>query len=247
MFDNLRHHQETRTVWEIARSSKLRFAEAAFVAVFCAILISGITGCQTGASPDLAKFSDYQPSSGAAPTAPVNSGRSTNAQPKSEVIVLHEGDSVRISFPGAPTLNVVQQIRRDGRITLPLVGEFNAAGLTPPQMEKELLKLYEPQLQTKEVNVAVESSAFPVYVTGAVLRPGRINADRPLTALEAILEAGVDYNRANLKSVRVIRSENGKTEHHTLNLKSVLKGDTNEQFKLKPQDIVYVPEKFSWF
>lgn len=167
--------------------------------------------------------------------------------PKPEVIVLREGDSVRISFPGAPNLNAVQQIRRDGRITLPLVGEFQAAGLTPPDMEKELLKLYGPQLQTKEVNVSVESSAFPVYVTGAVLRPGRINADRPLTALEAVMEAGVDYNKANLKSVRVIRNENGQTRHYTLNLKKILQGGTDEQFKIRPQDILFVPEKFSWF
>ncbi len=191
------------------------------------------TGCQTDQP---ARFDQLPKSAKGAPEAA-----------KPDVVVLREGDSVRITFPGAPTLNAVQQIRRDGRITLPLIGEFQAAGLTPPEMEKELLKRYGPELQTKEVNVAVESSAFPVYVTGAVLRPGRINADHPMTALEAIMEAGVDYNKANLKSVRVIRNEKGQTEHHTLNLKNVLKGDDNDQFKLKPQDIVYVPEKFSWF
>lgn len=164
-----------------------------------------------------------------------------------DVVVLHEGDTVRIAFPGAPTLNAVQLIRRDGRVTLPLVGEFKAAGLTPAEMEKELLKLYADQLQSKEVNVSVESSAFPIYVTGAVLRPGRINADRPLTALEAVMEAGVDHNKANLKAVRVIRNEGGQTDYHTLNLKKVLQGEATDNFKLRPQDIIYVPEKFSWF
>ena len=164
-----------------------------------------------------------------------------------DVVVLHEGDTVRITFPGAPTLNAVQLIRRDGRVTLPLVGEFKAAGLTPAEMEKELLKLYADQLQSKEVNVSVESSAFPIYVTGAVLRPGRINADRPLTALEAVMEAGVDHNKANLKAVRVIRNEGGQTEYKTLNLKQILQGQATDQFKLRPSDIIYVPEKFSWF
>src|SRR6516162_5189532 len=60
-------------------------------------------------------------------------------------IILREGDSVRISFPGAPNLNTVQQIKRDGRIGLQLVGEVQAAGLTANQLEKELLKLYGPQ------------------------------------------------------------------------------------------------------
>jgi polysaccharide biosynthesis/export protein len=210
-------------------SARLMWAGLVRPALVSAILLIAAIGCQ---SPQTGTFGQLA----AQPT-----------QPKSDIIILHEGDSVRISFPGAPNLNVIQQIRRDGRLTLPLVGEFKAAGLTPSDMEKELVKLYEPQLQTKEVNVAVESSAFPIYVTGAVLRPGRINADRPLTALEAIMEAGIDYNRANLKSVRVIRTENSKTENHVMNLKQVLQGKSSDQFKLKPQDIIFVPEKFSWF
>jgi polysaccharide biosynthesis/export protein len=128
------------------------------------------------------------------------------------------------------------------------LGEFKAAGLTPPEMEKELIKLYGPQLQTKEVTVSVQSSAFPVYVTGAVLRPGKVLSDRPINALEAVMEAGgFDYSKANLKSVRVLRNSNGQTEHFTLNLKEVLRGNKSEQFNLKPGDILYVPEKFSMF
>jgi polysaccharide biosynthesis/export protein len=189
------------------------------------LMVAGFAGCQTP------RFGQSQP-----------------VAAKPESIVLHEGDTVRISFPGAPNLNTAQQIRRDGRIALPLVGEFQAAGLAPAAMEKELLKLYGPQLQTKEVNVTVESSAFPVYVTGAVLRPGKIMSDRPLTALEAIMEAGgFDYAKANLKSVNVVRHENGRTDHFKLNLKGVLHGEESEQFNLKPSDIIYVPERFQWF
>jgi polysaccharide export outer membrane protein len=154
---------------------------------------------------------------------------------------------VRISFPGAATLNTVQQIRRDGNITLPLVGEFKAAGLAPSQAEKELVKLYEPHLQVKEVNVVVESSNFAVYVTGAVLRPGKIMSDRPITAMEAVVEAGIDHNKANLKKVRLIRQEKGRSEYHILNLKETLKGKPAESFDLKPGDIIYVPERFSFF
>lgn len=163
-------------------------------------------------------------------------------------IVLREGDSLRISFPGAENLNRVVLIRRDGYVSLPLIGEFKAAGLTPHEMEQKLLELYGPQLQTKEVSVAVESSAFPVYVTGAVLRPGKILSDRPLTALEAIMEAGgFDYTKANLKGVRILRTSGTHTERYTLNLKRVLSGQDSEQFQLKPADIIYVPEKFTLF
>jgi polysaccharide biosynthesis/export protein len=110
--------------------------------------------------------------------------------PPVERIILREGDVVRITFPGAPTLNATQLIRRDGKITLPLLGEITAAGKTTQGLEAELIELYSPQIITKEVTVAVESSAFEVYVTGAVLRPGKVISSRPLTALEALMEAG---------------------------------------------------------
>jgi polysaccharide export outer membrane protein len=166
----------------------------------------------------------------------------------SEPITLREGDVVRITFPGAPNLNTSQPIRRDGKIDLTLVGEVEAAGLTPAQLEKKLAGLYSSQLLDKEVNVTVESSTFPVFVTGAVMRPGKVLSDHPITALEAVMEAGgFDYTRANLKSVRVLRNINGQIEHIKLNLASVLQGDETEAFYLKPQDILYVPEKFNWF
>ncbi len=169
-------------------------------------------------------------------------------QVRPESIVLHEGDTVHIKFPGAPAMDTTQPIRRDGRISLQIVGEIYAAGRTPSELEAELSKAYSSQLLTKEVVVTVESSAFPVYVSGAVLRPGKIVSDRPITALEAIMEAGgFDYAKANVKSVAVIRRENGQTQHFTLNLKRVLSGEDTEQFTLKPSDIIYVPERFSWF
>jgi polysaccharide export outer membrane protein len=170
------------------------------------------------------------------------------AASKPDKLVLREGDTVRITFPGATELNTGQQIRRDGTVTLPLVGEFKAAGLTPPEMEKELLKVYGPQLVTKQVTVTVEASAFPVFVTGCVVRPGRITSDHPMTALEAIMEAGgFDYAKANLKAVSVLRTEKGRTQNYKLNLKRVIEGQDSQQFYLKPSDIVYVPERWIWF
>ena len=69
-----------------------------------------------------------------------------------------------------------------------------------------------------------------------------------MTALEAIMEAGgFDYTKANLKDVEVIRQEGGQTKNYSLNLKLVMEGKSSEPFHLKPADIIYVPEKFSWF
>ena len=168
---------------------------------------------------------------------------------KVDSLTLREGDVLRISFPSAANMDTSQTIRRDGKIALALIGEVQAAGLKPSELQDELIKLYAPQLVSKEILVSVVSSSIPAFITGAVLRPGKIVSDHPITALEAIMEAGgPDYTKANLKAVVVIRQEaDGKTRNITLNLKLVIDGKTNEPFYLKPADIVYVPEGFSLF
>jgi polysaccharide export outer membrane protein len=173
----------------------------------------------------------------------------TNDKPvQPDAIILREGDVVGISFPSNPALKSdVQQIRRDGKITLGRIGEIDAAGKTVKALQEELLKKYNEEMSVQEVTVSVQSSTFPIYVTGAVLRPGKILSDRPLTALDAIMEAGgPDYTRANLKAVKIIRNVNGMMEHYKLNLDAVLKGEDSQTFYLKPYDIIYVPERFSW-
>jgi polysaccharide export outer membrane protein len=200
-------------------------------AVGCGFL-AAVTGCQT---PE--------------PTAAMPPTRSqAEASQPPEAQALREGDVLKISFPGAPNLDTTQQVRRDGRITLSMVGEVKAADLTPTELEKQLVQLYAPQLLTKEVTVTVVSSSFGVFVTGAVVRPGKIMSDRPITALEAVMEAGgFESAKADMKAVVVIRNEGGRTKNYTLNLQLVLEGQQSEQFYLKPSDIVYVPERFSWF
>lgn len=163
-------------------------------------------------------------------------------------ITLREGDVIKVTFTGSPTLNTTQQIRRDGNVNLALVGDIKASGITPSELEKEILKVYGDQLLSKEVTVTLETSVFSVFVTGAVLRPGKIQSDRPITVLEAIMEAGgFDHSKANLKSVRVIRREGERMKTFTLNLKPALEGGTTPPFFLRPSDIVHVPERFSFF
>ncbi|HEY1663744.1 MAG TPA: polysaccharide biosynthesis/export family protein [Verrucomicrobiae bacterium] len=171
-----------------------------------------------------------------------------STSPNSQSLVLHEGDVVKISLPGSPNLDANQQIRLDGKIALSLVGDVQAAGLTPAELQQNLIKLYAPQISTSEINVEVESSSFPIFVTGCVLRPGKVLSNQPITALEAVMEAGgFDYARANLKSIHVIRRNSTSSQSYVLNLRTVLDGDEKDDFFLQPDDIIYVPEKFSWF
>jgi polysaccharide export outer membrane protein len=189
--------------------------------VLLAAGLLGLMGCES-AKPTPFEAADQMPSSS---------------------MKLSEGDVVRIVFPGATNLNMLQQIRRDGKMSLPLVGEVTAAGLTPDELEKEVLRLYEPQLLQKEVRVSLDSSTYPVYVNGAVLRPGKIMLDRPMTALEAISEAGINHARAKLTKVKVTRREENTLKHYELNLKDVMEGRSSTPFYLKPADVIFVPEK----
>lgn len=206
------------------------------------LMVVLLAGCQGPGRTQSADFSKV-----AAPGTEVAPDGSQAAAPQMESLTLREGDTVRITFPGSPNLNTTQQIRRDGKLSLPLVGECKAAGLSPKDLEKSLAELYAPQLVTKEVNVVLESSAYFVFVTGAVARPGRIVFDRPITVLEAVIDAGVDYSKANLKDVTVIRRKGEREEQYHLNLKRQLQGRGGELFYLQPSDIVFVRERLTWF
>lgn len=169
-------------------------------------------------------------------------------QAHSETIILREGDVLNITFPGSPNLDTTQPIRRDGKLNLPLIGEVTAAGMPPDELQKKLVQLYASQIASKEITVQVQSSSFPVFVTGAVIHPGKVLSDHPMTALEAVMESGgFDYNTANMKEVKIVRNENGVMLHFTVNLKAVLQGKETKPFYLKPGDIIFVPERFSAF
>jgi polysaccharide export outer membrane protein len=188
-------------------------------------LLLAFSGCQHPSAP---------PPATAAP-APANQ-------------VLRAGDVIRVAFPRSPALDLTQQIRRDGKINLYLVGEVVAAGLAPAELEARLVAGYANEVVSHEVRVTVVSSAFAVFVTGAVLRPGKINAERTLTAFDAIMEAGgFDLTRADTRSVRIIRQEEGRALTYTFDAKAVLDGRAGAPFHLQPFDTIFVPERFTWF
>jgi polysaccharide export outer membrane protein len=177
---------------------------------------------------------------------------SSTAPEQPAELSLRAGDVVKVNFPGARDLDPTEalQIRRDGKITLPIIGEVTATGLTPTELQNELVNLYSKQLLSKEVVVTVVSASFDVFVDGAVVRSGPITSNHPLTVLEAIMNAGgFDYERADTTAVVVIR-QNGAAKHYnyyTVNLKAVLEGKQSDLFYLAPGDMVHVPTKFSWF
>lgn len=158
-----------------------------------------------------------------------------------ESLTLSSGDQIRVQFFGATELNTEQAIRRDGMITLQLIGDVSVRGLTPEEAEAFLTEQYKGQLQVQEISVVVVSLA-PVYVSGAVLSPGPVMSPRSLTALEAIMEAGGFSPVANEDKVVVIRYEDDQRKAYQLDFGDALKGKPTPPFYLEPSDIIHVPE-----
>jgi len=161
---------------------------------------------------------------------------------------LHEGDEIIITCENVTNLNTAVKIPLSGYIDLPFIERVQAAGKTTMQLQEELLKVYASQVRAEVITVKLLKSDSHVYVSGAVLRPGKIPLNRPMTALDAVMEAGgFDPKKAKRNRVVVLRQEKGQRTSYELNLDKALKGDGSELFYLKPYDIVEVPMRtFNW-
>lgn len=159
--------------------------------------------------------------------------------------MLSVGDTIRVSYPGAPELNQTLKIPPDGKIGLPMVGIVTASGRSASSLQASLTEMYEPRLNDPTVFVSLEKPAASVYVAGEVLVPGKVALDRSLTALEAVMEVGGFSKLANPKKVYVIRNERGTQKRYVLNLDNPLSGYDSQAFYLRPYDMVFV-ERSNW-
>ncbi len=155
---------------------------------------------------------------------------------------LAPGDEIKLVFSGAPDLNTQQKIQPTGKVSLPTIGEVAAAGRSVTSLQQQLTTLYQPHLQDSTVTVSLAGAAAGVYVSGAVLRPGKIPLDRPLTVLEAVMETGGFSPMANAKQVVVVRTQDGKSKNYVLNLHQALNGTESTPFYVRPYDVIYVKE-----
>ena len=152
---------------------------------------------------------------------------------------LAAGDVIKLNYPGAPELNLSQKIRGDGKISLPMIGDIVAGGKELTKFQNELSGLYKDHLQNPTVIVSLETTAAAVYVSGRVKTPTKVVLDRPMTVLEAVMEAGGFNEFAHPERTSVVRNEKGVHKRYNVNLTGVLSGET-PAFYLKPFDIVYV-------
>jgi polysaccharide export outer membrane protein len=157
-------------------------------------------------------------------------------------VTLAPGDTIRLTFSGASELNQAQKIRADGKLSLPLIGEFDAAGKTVVALQTDLTQAYKSQLKNSEVLVTLENAPATVVISGAVAKPDKMAFDKPTTVFQAIMQAGGATAFGNMKAVRLIRTVKGVQQSQVMDLTPVLRGQPAQPFYVRDGDVIYVPQ-----
>jgi polysaccharide export outer membrane protein len=134
-------------------------------------------------------------------------------------------------------------VRPDGKISLPLLNDVQAAGLTPEQLRLQLTEAAGKLIEEPNVTVVVkEINSRKVFVMGQVAKPGPYPLTGPSTVLQIIATAGGLLEYADEKNIRIMRTENGKPLSLKFNYKDVAEGKNLKQnIELKPGDTIIVP------
>ena len=170
------------------------------------------------------------------------SGASSKAH--DDNFIIGNDDVLSISVWKEPELTKSVPVRSDGRISLPLVGELQAAGHSPLQLENEITNKLRSYITTPEVTVIVEKVNSRKYnVLGEVTKPGSYPLTTSTTVMDAIAAAGGFRDFAKKSGVYVLRKSNdGNEERLKFNYKEFVKGKNSAQnVRLEPNDTIIVP------
>ncbi len=134
-------------------------------------------------------------------------------------------------------------VRMDGHISLPLIHEIRATGLTPLQLKEEITNKLREFIENPIVSVMVmEANSFKVFVSGQVRTPGVVRLRSETTILQLIPMVGGFTDWANQKKILIIRKEEGKEKRFVVNYKNLMKGENLESnIVLKAGDTIIVP------
>ncbi len=131
-------------------------------------------------------------------------------------------------------------VRIDGKISLPLVNDIQAAGLTPLELKEALTEKLKAFLDSPTISVTVmEANSYKVYISGEVKQPGVQNVRRELTLVKLIIMAGGFTEWANQKKILILRKEKGAEKRITVNYTKIIEGEEPDMV-IKRGDTVIV-------
>ncbi len=153
---------------------------------------------------------------------------------------LSPGDTIKVSYSDESVSDQTQKIRRDGKVSLPLIGEVTAAGKRIIDFQNELISRYEDNLENSELVVTLESGAVGVTVSGFANKPGKFSFDRPTTVFQAIMEAGGVSDYGSLRNIHLTRIINGEQRTETINLRPTIRGNPTKPKYVQDGDVIYI-------
>ena len=155
---------------------------------------------------------------------------------------LGPGDKLRIEVYKDPQLSQSVQVRPDGKITLPLIGDVEATGRTPIEMRDMIATSLKEYVTNPTVTViVVEATVSTAYVMGEVNHPGAVTLQAPLTIMQALALAGGLKDFADAKNIRVLRKAPSGVESISFNYKEAVKS-LRAPIYLRAGDTVVVPD-----
>lgn len=207
-----------------------------FVGGLLAGFLAG-TVCAQTATPATAN-------SGNAPVPAAPAGDASAGKAHDNGFVIGNDDVLAINVWNEPNISRSIPVRSDGKISLPLVGEVQAAGRTPLKLEQDIATRLKSYIAEPEVTVIVQQiNSQRFNILGQVTRPGSYVIANSATVLDAIALAGGFRDFAKQKNIYVLRQNSDGTETRLpFNYKDVVKGKNAEQnVKLQPRDTIVVP------
>lgn len=154
-----------------------------------------------------------------------------------------EQDVLTITVWREPELSGTVMVRPDGMVTLPLLNDVHAAGLTPDELKGSLTEKLGAFVNSPQVTVAVrEINSRKVFIIGQVGHEGSYRINSTTTVLQIIAEAGGLRDFANRKGIYVLRTVNGGQQRLSFNYDKVIRGkDSKDNILLRPGDTIVIP------
>jgi len=173
------------------------------------------------------------------------SDKATNVVPDSQAglgYVIGPEDVLHIAVWREADLTATLPVRPDGKISLPLLNDVQASGLTPQQLANSVTEKLKKYIADPRVTVVVtQINSKRIYMVGEVFHPGPMPMIANMTVLQALSSAGLNQF-ANTKRIYVLRTENGKQQKLPVNYRKLVKGEQIEQnYLLQPGDEIVVP------
>lgn len=177
------------------------------------------------------------------PAAPAQTPAVPAATPEVDSsYVIGPSDVLKVTVWKEATLSGDFPVRPDGMISMVLLGDIKAAGLTPSQLATQLTTEYKKYIQDPLVTVLVEQvNSQRIYLVGEVGKVGPVALTPGMTPLQAIASAGGLTPYAHKNRIYILRGPQGKQEKIPFNYKAALRGDATQNIALQPNDTVVVP------